>query len=133
MALHLVTVLLFQQRTGCMLHIAGRLVPHTTAFLQSQLTPEEHSRLTHYQELVMHQLKLTSKPQKSKKNTTGEASAGRNGEEKEEEDKEEEEEGEERSPGEDEAVKQEDEVARVTGELQDLLADLKGLVMKPKS
>ena len=127
MALHLVTVLLFQQRTGCMLHIAGRLVPHTTAFLQSHLTPAEHSKLTHYQELVMLQLKLTSRPQqdrKKTKRTPNEASTTNN---KEEEEKEEEEEEEGDVP-----VKQEDEETRVRGELQSLLSDLKGLVIKPK-
>ena len=62
MVLYLVTVLLFQLWTGCMLHITGQLVPHTTTFLLTHLTAKDHSKLTHYQELVMKRLKLASKP-----------------------------------------------------------------------
>ena len=62
MVLHLVTVLLFQQRTGSMIHITGRLVPHITSLLSKYLPPDEYLRLIHYQDLVVTRLKLASKP-----------------------------------------------------------------------
>ena len=62
MVLHLVTVLLFHQHTGSMIHITGRLVPHTTSLLSRHLLPDEYLRVLHYQDLVMTRLKLMSRP-----------------------------------------------------------------------
>ena len=60
MALHLVTVVLFQQHAGCIIHMPGKLVPHVITFLESQMKPEEHSKLVQYQKLVTLQWKLTN-------------------------------------------------------------------------
>lgn len=61
MALHLVTVLLFQQHTNCIIHIPGKLVPHVISFLANHLGELDHTKMTRYQQLVMQQLKLASK------------------------------------------------------------------------
>ncbi len=68
MALHLVTVLLFQRHTNCIIHVPGRLVPSVIAFLAGRMPTQDHARLVQYQHLVMQQLRLASD-----RGTSGEA------------------------------------------------------------
>ncbi|XP_031549985.1 E3 UFM1-protein ligase 1 homolog, partial [Actinia tenebrosa] len=56
MALHLVTVLLFQHFTSVPIHAPGRCVPQIISFLASHLTPEQQETLTRYQSLVVKRL-----------------------------------------------------------------------------
>ena len=56
MALHLATVILFQQSTSCIIHAPGRCVPQIITFLKDYVTPETHEKLTQYQSLVVKQL-----------------------------------------------------------------------------
>ena len=60
MALHLVTVLLFQRYTSCIIHAPGRFVPNIISFLGKHMSDDEYAKLTDYQRLVMLHLKLTS-------------------------------------------------------------------------
>ncbi len=60
MALHLVTVLLFQRHTNCIIHIPGKLVPCVLSFLATHMPTEDHSKLVQYQQLVVQQLILAS-------------------------------------------------------------------------
>lgn len=62
MTLHLVAVLLFQQHTGLVLHVTGRLVPLVVSFLSAHMSPGGHAQLTRYQELVVRQLR-TQEPE----------------------------------------------------------------------
>lgn len=69
MALHLVVVILFQQHTGSIIHMPGKLVPHIISFLESQMKPEDYVKLVEYQRLVTLQWKsinaTKSSPSKS--------------------------------------------------------------------
>ncbi|XP_067051094.1 E3 UFM1-protein ligase 1 homolog isoform X2 [Acropora muricata] len=56
MALHLVSAVLFQHHTGCMLHAPGRCVPQIISFLEDKLSPEHYARLNQYVTLVIKQL-----------------------------------------------------------------------------
>lgn len=64
MALHLTSVLLFQQYTGCIIHVPGKLIPQVINFLEPRMNSEEHSTVTQFQKLVTLQWKTSggSKP-----------------------------------------------------------------------
>ena len=62
MALHLTSVLLFQQHTGCCIHVPGKLVPIVINFLEAQMSSEHFSIITKFQKLVILQWKAKSKP-----------------------------------------------------------------------
>ena len=52
MALHLTAVLLFQQQTGCIIHVPGKLVPLVIKFLEPHVDPDRYSVVTRVQQLV---------------------------------------------------------------------------------
>ncbi|XP_028393266.1 E3 UFM1-protein ligase 1 homolog [Dendronephthya gigantea] len=56
MGLHLAAVILFQQHTGCMIHIPGKCVPHIITYLAEHMSPDDHVKLTQYQGLVVKHL-----------------------------------------------------------------------------
>jgi hypothetical protein len=56
MGLHLAAVILFQYHTGCMIHVPGKCVPHIITCLADYMPPDDHTKLTHYQGLVVKQL-----------------------------------------------------------------------------
>lgn len=53
MVLHLVTVLLFQQQTSCMLHAPGRMVPSIVAILEKHIPEDEQKILLSFQQLII--------------------------------------------------------------------------------
>ena len=53
MTLHLVTVLLFQQHTGCMLHAPGRMVPSIVTVLEKYVPEEEQQVLLTFQQQII--------------------------------------------------------------------------------
>lgn len=53
MVLHLVTVLLFQQQTSCMLHAPGRMVPSIVAILEKHILEDEQKILLSFQQLII--------------------------------------------------------------------------------
>jgi hypothetical protein len=57
MSLHLVTVLLFQMNTNCLLHMPGRLIPQVISYLRPHLKPEDAAKLSNFQSLVVMQIK----------------------------------------------------------------------------
>lgn len=61
MALHLTSVLLFQQHTGCCIHVPGKLVPIVINFLESQMSTERYSIVTQFQKLVTLQWRASAK------------------------------------------------------------------------
>ena len=70
MALHLTSVLLFQQHTGCIIHVPGKLVPIVINFLESPMSTEDYSVITQFQKLVTSQWKASAR---SKSSTNEEA------------------------------------------------------------
>lgn len=60
MMLHLITVILFQQHTGCIVHIPGKLVPQVVSFLAEQLDLKDYEKLFECQRLVAQQLQSQS-------------------------------------------------------------------------
>ena len=61
MALHLTTVILFQQNTGHLLHAPGRLIPHIIIHLRNFVEPSSYSVLSQYQEIVVMHLRNVSR------------------------------------------------------------------------
>ena len=61
MALHLVSVVLFQMKTICIIHAPGKLVPYIISFLDYHMSKSDHSKLVQYQQLVVLQVKLSNK------------------------------------------------------------------------
>jgi len=59
MCLHLITVVLFQQKTGCIVHIPGKLVPVVIAYLSKELDTAVYAKLLESQRLVSEQLRST--------------------------------------------------------------------------
>ena len=57
MCLHLISVILFQQQTGNIVHIPGKLVPTVIAFLAQHLDDKVHSKLIECQKLVSNRLR----------------------------------------------------------------------------
>lgn len=76
MALHLTSVLLFQQHTGCSIHVPGKLIPIVINFLGSQMSTEHYSIITRFQKLVTLQWKARSKPSTHEDQGTESNSAG---------------------------------------------------------
>ncbi|CAM2111984.1 E3 UFM1-protein ligase 1 [Caretta caretta] len=56
LVLHLISILLFQFSTQCMLHAPGRCVPQIITFLTTKIPEDQHSLLVKYQGLVVKQL-----------------------------------------------------------------------------
>ena len=73
MVLHLTAVLLFQQHTGCIIHVPGKLIPLIINFLKSRISSEEHSVVTQFQKLVTLQWKASGR-NKLTSEVTGEIS-----------------------------------------------------------
>ena len=71
MALHLTSVLLFQQHTGCSIHVPGKLVPIVINFLESQMSTEHYSIITQFQKLVTLQWKASAKSRPSRHEDQG--------------------------------------------------------------
>lgn len=92
-------------------------MPHVITFLGDQLEPGKHSKLVHYQELVVLQLKLSSQQTQS----GGGAKLVDNGDNDEQE-------GERDS----EPVKAATDLAQVQTELEEMLGDIKELVLSHK-
>ena len=125
MVLHLAAVLLFQQHTGCIIHVPGKFIPLIINFLKWRVSSEEHSIVTEFQRLVTLQWKASGRNKPSTSETTGEISA-------------------EASPNLHSTEPSEDvEVggkqvfapvssADVDQQLKDLIGKLKGLVIKPR-
>ncbi|XP_011403614.1 PREDICTED: E3 UFM1-protein ligase 1-like [Amphimedon queenslandica] len=63
MSLHLVTLLLFQAHTGCLLHVPGRLIPRVISLLRSHMTSNDFAILDTYQSLVVLDLKKSTASQ----------------------------------------------------------------------
>ena len=142
MALHLVSVLLFQQKTNCIIHAPGKLVPHIISFLDDHMSKSDHSKLVQYQQLVVFQVKLTNKGASDSAENVQPvaASAASNVSEFMESEGETQglvEKGEdppELGSGGPSAIPQdESEPESVARQLRELLDDLKQLVVKPKS
>ena len=60
MMLHLITVILFQQHTGCIVHIPGKLVSQVLAFLAERLELKDYEKLSECQRLVAQLLRSQS-------------------------------------------------------------------------
>ena len=73
MVLHLTAVLLFQQHTGCIIHVPGKLVPLIINFLESRISSEEHSVVTQFQKLVTLQWKASGRSKPTSEITGAEA------------------------------------------------------------
>lgn len=52
MILHLASVILFQQHTGCIVHVPGKLVPFIINHLESFMSTEQYSILARFQKLA---------------------------------------------------------------------------------
>ena len=65
MALHLTSVLLFQQHIGCIIHVPGKLVPIVINFLESLMSTDDYSVITQFQKLVTLQWKASAKSKPS--------------------------------------------------------------------
>lgn len=52
MALHLITVLLFQRKTATIVHYPGKFVPTVISFLSNHLPKKEHDKLVECQHLI---------------------------------------------------------------------------------
>lgn len=72
MALHLITVFLFQRCTSCIIHAPGRLVPNIISFLAKHMNDTEYAKLSEYQRLVMLHLRLTSEAKQDDPDDEGE-------------------------------------------------------------
>ncbi len=57
MSLHLISVILFQQQTGTIVHIPGKLVPTVIAFLAQHLDDKAYLKLIECQKLVSDRLR----------------------------------------------------------------------------
>ena len=64
MVLHLVVVVLFQQTTNCAIHIPGKLVPQVVAFLRNRVDNELYVKISVFEQMVIEQRKHS--PQKIK-------------------------------------------------------------------
>lgn len=85
MVLHLVVVVLFQQKTNCALHIPGKLVPRIVAFLRNHLDNDQYVKISVFEQMVIEQRKLS--PRKVKDDLAAEeCSEGGHVPEEEEED-----------------------------------------------
>lgn len=123
MVLHLVVVLLFQQTTNCAIHIPGKLVPQVVAFLQNRVDNELYVKISVLEQMVIEQRKHSPQPIKGKA-STAECERGRASEEKivpeqiahETESK---------------AVGASDS-GKLNQEMENLLDDLKQMVIRPK-
>ena len=79
MALHLVSVLLFQNTTHCIIHTPGKLVPSIISFLAGRISPEDHSRLLQYQLLITQQWKDSTRKSARDDNLTSPTDASKLG------------------------------------------------------
>ena len=56
MALHLVTIFLFQQYTNTLLDVPGRIIPRVIDVLCSHMKRDDHMKLLQYQKLIVEQM-----------------------------------------------------------------------------
>lgn len=125
MVLHLVVVVLFQQTTNCALHIPGKLVPHVVSFLRNHLDNDLYVKISVFEQLIIEKHKDSPEKMKDDIGTASTAEEHRAPDEKE------------RVPGEI-AHKTESRAVKANGngklnqEMQNLLDDLKQIVIRPK-
>ena len=60
MALHIIVVLLFQQKTNSIIHIPGKFVPTMIMWLSEHVPKKEHLKLVECQRLISAKWKSTS-------------------------------------------------------------------------
>lgn len=141
MVLHLVTVILFQQNTNCAIHISGKLVPQVITFLKSHLQSVQHVKLVAFEHLVIQQRKLTSQTSREYQNQEASATTLEKEEDEGVSEMGQDGGGSEDAPSLQEATSDENggqaeagarDVALVDQELQNLVDDLKKLVIKPR-
>lgn len=60
MVLHLTAVILFQQHTGCIVHVPGKLVPIVVKFLESRLDADKYFVISRFQHIVANKWKASS-------------------------------------------------------------------------
>lgn len=60
MMLHLIVVILFQQHTGCIVHIPGKLVPQVLSLLAVKLDSKDEEKLFECQRLISLHLRSQS-------------------------------------------------------------------------
>ena len=53
MVLHLVVVILFQQTTNCAIHVSGKLIPQIINFLQCHLEQKTYTTLNEFETLLV--------------------------------------------------------------------------------
>ena len=76
MALHLTAVLLFQQHTGCIIHVPGKLVPLVIKFLEPHVDPDKYSLVTRFQQLVTVRWKASAGGKPSSQETAEDVAEG---------------------------------------------------------
>ena len=76
MTLHLVTVLLFQQHTGCMLHVPGRMVPSIVAVLEKYLPEKEQQVLLTFQQQIIKYITAVRNKEEAEKSSTQDNETG---------------------------------------------------------
>lgn len=119
MALHLTSVLLFQQHTGCCIHVPGKLVPIVINFLEAQMSSEHYSVLTEFQKLVILQWKTSAKSKLSSDEDQGAEAIGSSA-------------GEVAQCHADSTSDDQLSAKDIDEQLRGLIGQLKGLVMKPQ-
>lgn len=70
MALHIIVVLLFQQKTNCIIHIPGKFVPTMIMFLSEHVPRKEHLKLVECQRLISAKWKSTSQAEEPPRTRT---------------------------------------------------------------
>ena len=119
MALHLTSVLLFQQHTGCCIHVPGKLVPIVINFLEAQMSSEHYSILTEFQKLVILQWKTSAKSKLSSDEDQGAEAIGSSA-------------GEVVQCHADSTLDDQLSAKDIDEQLRGLIGQLKGLVIKPQ-
>lgn len=76
MALHLTAVLLFQQHTGSIIHVPGKLVPLVIKFLEPHVDPDKYSLVTRFQQLVTVRWKASAGGKPSSQETAEDVAEG---------------------------------------------------------
>lgn len=59
MVLHLVVVMLFQQYTGCAIHVSGKILSKVIQYLQKYMPTEQYVQLSALEQLVIQQHRLS--------------------------------------------------------------------------
>ena len=69
MALHIILVLLFQQKTHSIIHIPGKFIPTMILFLSDHVPKKEHSKLSECQHLISTKWKSSAKQDKTEESS----------------------------------------------------------------